>query len=70
MGDFAPSSYNTTYYYGIGGPEGAQLAYYEVDSTNMTITAFPESAAHVQASATAIFLKDPFYKDQINVTFP
>lgn len=63
------SGYNPSYFYSINGPQGVQDAYFTVDSTNMVVSevsAFSTSPA----DATAVFLKDPFSKPQINVSFP
>jgi hypothetical protein len=63
------SGYNSSYFYSINGPQGTQDAYYTVDTTNMVISEV-SAFSTAPADATAVFLKDPFQKQQINVSFP
>ncbi len=61
--------HNPNYYYITPPPVGVQDAFYTIDSTKMVIT---ESSASVTAAgdATAVILKDPFFRDTINITLP
>lgn len=61
--------YNTDWYYALPPPVGAALADYTIDSTSISMRA-DKTVYTAAPNFSGVILKDPFYKETTNVSYP